>query len=242
MRALLEVWQPGESVGDLLERISERDVLGKQTAQRTQDMVDRVFGPRLLQPDDRAARWLKYFLAADGHPQTFREILFVYQARADDLLYDFTVERFWTACHEGALVLTAADALAFFDQASHLGLLPEPWSQQVQVKVARGLLAALRSYGFLREDTRGRKEIVPYRLSDAGLAYLAHELHFRAVPDGDLVEHPDWALFGLDRTTVLERLDALGAEAGLLVQRAGSVVRISWSHPSMEALIDATTR
>jgi hypothetical protein len=41
---------------------------------------------------------------------------------------------------------------------------------------------------------------------------------------------------------VLERLDALGAEAGLLVQRAGSVVRISWSHPSMEALIDATTR
>jgi hypothetical protein len=112
----------------------------------------------------------------------------------------------------------------------------------VQVKVARGVLGALREFGFVREDKRRRREIVPYRITDGGVAFLAHELHLRGLADAAVVEHPDWGLFGLGRDQMLDRLDGLGPAAGLFVQRAGSVVRITWSHSSMESLINALTR
>ena len=242
LRTLLQCWNPGEDYSAFMRRVQRIDVLSKQTDRRARDMVQEVFRPRLLMPDDRAARALKQFLAAGGNSQTFKEALFLYEARAEALLYDFTILRFWPACRSGALLMTLDDVLTFFDEAVQTGRLSSPWSKQVQIKVARGVLGALRDFGFLREEKQGRREIVLYRMTDAGVAYLAHELHFRGLPDATVVEHPDWALFGLDRTNALQRLDALGPQAGLLVQRAGSVVRITWSHPSMEALVHALTR
>jgi hypothetical protein len=242
LRDLLQHWQPGESAADLLARTQQADVLGKQTAYRTRDMVRRVFRPRLLMPDDRAARALKVWVEQGGDQQTFRELIFLYEARADDLVYDFTVRQFWPACRSGQLTLSVNEVLAFFDEAARDGRLPKPWSPQVQVKVARGVLGALREFGFLREDKNHRREIVLYRLTDAGLAYLVHDLHFAGLADATLVEHPDWGLFGLDRRHLLERLDALDERAGLIVQRAGDVVRLSWSHASMESLLYAFTR
>jgi hypothetical protein len=79
-------------------------------------------------------------------------------------------------------------------------------------------------------------------MTDRGILYLVHELHFRGMPDAVVVEHSDWRLYGLDRAHLLDRLDILGPGAGLLIQRAGSVVRITWSHSSMESLIHALTR
>lgn len=241
IRTLLQHWTPGEEPLAFLKRIQQSDALGKQTAQRTRDMVMRVFYPRLLTPDDRAARYLKQVLASGGNGQTFKELLFLYEARTEDLLYDFTTLKFWPACRSGALLMEIDDVLAFFDKAVQSGQLPTPWSKQVQVKVARGVLGALREFGLIREDTRGHREIVPYRMTSGSVAYLAHELHFRGLPDAAVVEHPDWGLFGLGRDQVLDRLDPLGPAIGLLVQRAGSVVRITWTHSSMESLINALT-
>ncbi len=242
IRTLLGLWTPGVDRSEFLERIQQTGALGKQTAYRTKDMVNRVFRPRLLTPDDSAARALKQFLEEGGANQTLKELLLLYEARSDDLLYDFIKQRFWTLAYAGALVFQVEDVLAFFGEAAHDGRLPQPWSKQVQVKIARGILGALRDFGFLREDKRGRREIVMYRMTDAGIAYLAHELHFCGLPDGTLVGHADWGLFGLDRVHLLNRLDALGPQAGLVVQRAGSVVQITWSHSSMESVVHALTR
>jgi len=195
----------------------------------------------LLTPDDTAARALKQFLEAGGNPQTFKELLFLYEARSEALLYDFVVMKFWPMCRSGALLITIDDALAFFQAAVQGGHLTQPWSDQVQLKVARGVLGALREFRFIREDKRRRREIVPYRITDGGVAFLAHELHLHGLSDAAVVEHPDWGLFGLGRDQVLDRLDGLGPAAGLFVQRAGSVVRITWSHSSMESLINALT-
>ena len=239
LRALLQIWQPGDDPLELQRRVSESDLLGKQTARRARDMVKEVFRPRLLTPDDRAARWLKRFLEAGGEPQAFRELLFLYEARAEAILYDFVLLVFWPACRSGALVLAVDDVLSFFDNAVQSGHIERPWAQQSALRTASAILASLRGFGFLRLDQRGQREIVRYRVSDAAVAYLAHDLHLSGLPDADVVEHPDWGLFGLDRENVLDRLDALGPGAGLVVQRAGSVVRITWSHQSMESLIDA---
>jgi len=49
-RDLLRLWQPGESAAVLAERVLQTNVLGKSTARRVQDIVQRVFAPRYLNP------------------------------------------------------------------------------------------------------------------------------------------------------------------------------------------------
>lgn len=242
MRKLLHTWEPGTSAKDLSDKVQHEGVLGKQTAYRTKDLVNRVFRPRMLLPDDRAARALKRYIEGQGAASTFRELLFLHHGRSDALLFDFTVLRYWPMALSGALVVSIEDVLAFFDDAEQRGRIADPWSSQVQLKVARGVLGALREYGLIREVTRRRREIVPYRMSDQAVAYLAHDLHFRDVPDSFVVAHEDWALYGLGPDQALDRLEGIAPKMGMAVQRGGSLVRISWNHPSMESLVDDIAR
>ncbi|MBI3301492.1 MAG: DUF1819 family protein [Deltaproteobacteria bacterium] len=137
-----------------------------------------------------------------------------------------------------------ADVLAFLADAAARGHIPRPWSDRVQVRIARGLLAMLRDVGLLREQRRGQqeREIVPFRMSDAGVACLARDLHKAGRSDYALCGHSDWGLFGLGRQEVIDRLDGLGENRGLIIQRAGSVVSITWRVQSMEELLDVLTR
>ncbi len=242
IRALLQLWQPGDDALTFQRHVTEIDIVGKQTARRARDLVKEVFRPRLLTPDDRQARWLKRYSEAGGESQLFKEALFLYEARAEAVLYDFVIMEFWPACLSGTLTLGVDEVLDFIREAALSGRIGKPWSESNQRRVASAIMVALRGFGFLRGDKTGRREIARYRVSDPMVAYLAHDLHFRDLPDATVVEHSDWGLFGLNREGTLDRLDALGPRAGLIVQRAGSVVRITWSHQSMESLIDALTR
>ncbi len=189
-------------------------------------------------PTDDPARRLKKLMDNGLPRKLFSEVLFLYAARADRLLYDFTTEVFWPACRRRRSMLTRDDVMAFIAEATDAGRIAQAWSSKVQVKIARAVLSTLRDVGFLREERRGHREIVSYYLSDEGVAYLAHELHDTGLSDSPMSEHPDWRLFGLDRGRVLGRLDNLAEDQGMLVQRAGSVVRITWRYESVEELID----
>lgn len=236
-RTLVQHWIPGEEVDHFVDRVLRDNMLARLTAYRTKDIVRRVFARRFLVPTDAPARRLKR-LMDHGPRKLFAEVLFLYAARADPLLYDFTSEVFWPACRRGRSVLTRDDVVAFLAEAADRGLIEQPWSANVQVKIARGVLSTLRDVGFLREERRGHREIVSYYLSDEGAAYLAYELHETGLSDSAMCEHPDWLLFGLDRGRVLGRLDNLAENKGMLVQQAGSVVRITWKYESVEELID----
>ncbi len=241
MRLLIKAWNPGADDQQFLAQVREADMLGRQTAQRTRDLVQRVFRRRLLQPNDVPAQYLKLIIENDGDSRTFKELLFLYTARTEALLYDFTVECFWPAHNAGELYLRLEDVQDFLREAVERGDLPKPWTPTTQTKISRSVLGALRDFGFLHEKRRGYREIVRYYPTDFTVAYLAYELHFTNLPDGLLVEHPDWELFGLKREQVLNRLDELDDRASLIVQQAGSVVSISWLYKTMEALIDAYT-
>ena len=122
------------------------------------------------------------------------------------------------------------------------GRIAPPWSDSVSVRIGRCLLALLRDLGLLREVHRGRKEIVAYRMSDAGAALLARDLHESGLSDAAMCEHADWRLFGMSRGDVVSRMSDLGEAAGLIAQSAGSVVRITWTVKSIEGLIDVLAR
>jgi hypothetical protein len=239
VRLLLQTWIPGEDDQALLKRVRESGLLGRQTAQRTYDLVFRVFRYRLMQPSDLPARRLKRIVEQDGDPQTFKQLLFLYTARADALLYDFTVERYWPAYNGGELILRPQDVQDFLKEAAEDGRLARTWSATTQVKISRSVIGALRDFGFLYEDRRGYREIVEFHPADFTVAYLAYDLHLAGLTDSATVEHPDWGLFGLTHERVLNRLDGLDERAGLIVQRAGSVVRVTWLRTTMEEVIDA---
>ena len=95
------------------------------------------------------------------------------------------------------------------------------------------------SIGFLRQEKRYQYDYIFYRPGDFTIAYLAYDLHLSGMTDNALVEHSDWGLFGFSRSQVLERLAQIDKKAGMILQQAGSVVRITWLCNDMEGLIRA---
>ena len=241
-RRLLEHWSPGETLDDFTRRVQEEGLLGNSTAYRTRDVVRRVFAPRFLRPSDKPARILQQVIASGLPGRVFTELLFVFAARQDPLVYDFTIREYWPAVRRGRPVLDTNPMLSFLSEAHYDGRLDNQWSEKVSVRIARCVLGLLRDVGFLREVVRGRREIVDYRMSDEGAAILARELNESGVTDSSLCNHPDWGLFGMTPSEVVEKMDGIGEHRGVIVQSAGSVVHFTWVVKSIEELIDVLTR
>lgn len=241
-RRLLEQWRPEETLDEFTRRVQEEGLLGNSTAYRTRDLVRRVFAPRFLKPSDKPARILKQVLASGLPGRVFSELLFVFAARQDSLVYDFTIREYWPASRRGRAIMDTDSMLSFLSEAHYDGRLDNQWSEKVSVRVARSVLGLLRDVGFFREVVRGHREIVNYRMSDEGAAILARELNEAGVTDSSLCNHPDWGLFGMTPSEVVERLDGIGEHRGVIVQRAGSVVHFTWVVKSIEELIDVLTR
>ena len=241
-RRLLAVWNADESLDDFARRVQGEGLLGNSTAYRTRDVVRRVFAPRLLRPNDQPARLLKAVISLGLPGRVFTELFFVFTARQDPLVYDFTIRDFWPAARRGRMVMDTDLVLSFLSEAQLDGRLDNEWSHNVAVRIARCVLGLLRDVGFLRERVRGRREVVDYRISDEAVALLARELHESGATDASLAEHPDWGLFGLREPEVVQRLDAIAEQRGLLVQRAGSVVHYTWGVKSLEELVNVLAR
>ena len=205
-------------------------------------MVRRVFAPRYLKPTDKPARTLQKILSSGLPGRVFTELLFLYTARQDPLVYDFTIREYWPAAKRGRNVMGTDPMLSFLSEAHYDGRLDNQWSESVSVRIARCVLGLLRDVGYLREVTRGRREIVNYHMSDEGAGLLAKELQENGVTGSSLCAHPDWGLFGMTESEVLERLDSLGEHRGVIVQRAGSVIHFTWTVNSIEELIDVLSR
>lgn len=242
-RMLADRWRPGETAADFIHRAMKDGFLGRYTEYRARDILRRVFARRYMVPDSRPVALLKTILTHRLPARTFTEAVFLYSCRADPLIRDFAVNVLWPAELRGRSYLSVEDTLAFLADAAAAGHIPTPWSLPVQKKIGRGLLGMLRDVGLVRETTRtGPREIVPYEMSDEGIAILARELHEQGLTDSSVCEHPDWQLWGMDRGGVLERMHRLGDSRALVVQHAGSVVRMTWKVSSMEELVHALAR
>lgn len=241
-RALLRVWKPRESFNEFSERVLREDTLGRMTAYRAKDIVQRVFARRYLRPDNHPALFLKRLLEGGQPGQLFSDLCLLYSARNDDLIRDVVTQLYWPALSEGRLALAASHVVEFLRHAEREGRIEAPWSEQVKLKVARGVLKAMADFGLLVEVRRGRRELVYFRPTDRTIVFLAYDLHFLGSTDAGVVDHKDWALFGLGHRDVASALDRLSGEGWWLAQVAGSVVRITWKHGSMEEVVDALAR
>jgi hypothetical protein len=241
-RDLLGAWQPGESAAALAERVLKTDLLGKSTARRVKDIVQRVFAPRYLYPEECPALYIKKLVERHTAGDWFRDLCLLYAARADRLVRDGVTVLLRNACDEGRIALSVDAVVAFLREAGQNGMMAQPWSLEVTKKIARGLLKVLTEFGFLTQRGHGPREIRHYRPHPLAIAYLALDLHFRGATDAAVTSHPDWQLWVLDEPMVRNHLDELSHIGLWIFQAAGAVVRITWNVSSMEEAVDALAR
>lgn len=231
---LAEFWRKGETPHAFADRAQKEGPLGNATAYRSKDIVRRVFIPRFLKPNDRPARVMKAVLETRLNPSVFRELVFLFAARNDPLVRDFAVKEFWPNVRRGFGKMDVDSVLSFFSEAVMDGKIEKPWSEQVSKKVARGILGLFRDIGFLRNGPYNSKEIVDYRITDKSIAIISYLIREEGYSDAALVEHSDWSLFGLDRQSLIGRMQLIHEEEGLLIQHAGEVVSIYWKLKSLD--------
>jgi len=236
---LIKNWQPTEPAFMYAKRVQSDGILTKKTATRASNLVSEAFAAWLLQPDASAACWLQKLIGRGVDRQVIQQLLFLFKARAEAVLYDYVIERFWPGYHEGALYLQTGEIIEFLRWAQENGRVERRWAEYTRERLAYGILGALKEVGILREEKRTLYTYNPLEINRFTLIYLAYELHFAGQTDAALVDHPDWHLFGLERARVVERLSELGEQGGLIVQQAGSVVRLTWMHASMDEVLDA---
>ncbi len=233
---LLARWQPGESAPALRDIVIAEGLLPKATAYRTSDIVMRVFAPRYLRDGGDPAKWLKKLVNSGWQVDKLSQLLLIYTARANPILRDFIAEVYWPHYRAGAHFIHRQEGMNFLKSASAAGKFRNQWSDAMQTKVVRYLFASLTDFRLTRNLPKNQREILPFAILPPTTAFLAHELHFSGITDSNLLDHPDWGLFGLDHYAVLQELRKISAH--LIVQSAGDLVRIAWTHKSMEEFIN----
>jgi len=230
MRTLVRHWPPSEesTVG---VATFVHSALAKQTSARSLDTFNRAFKPRFLDGDPKQAWRIVRPVEDQGWTaEQIRPLYYWITARNDKLLYQYATE-FLAGQERGFPRVDSEHAALWITSTIRpVGLA---WTSTVTIKVARGLLAALRDFGLLAGDAK--KRFVTGHLSMATFAYIAFALHRQGVSGNMLVDHPDWRLFFLTTRQQRERLFMEANQARLLnYQAAGSLVSIDFPSNSFE--------
>lgn len=205
------------------------------SARRLRNIVIEAFAPRYLADGARPARLLK---ALQGRiPQLdLRQMLFLYTCRANPILADFIMEVYWQRYGAGAQAVSKDEARSFIRRAVGRGRTTTRWAESTIIRVSNYLLGICADYGLLGSMRADARAIIQFRITPVTTSVLAHELHFRGLGDSALVHHPEWGLFGLEPTDVLQELKRLALRGEIIVQSAAAITQIGWRHKSVEEL------
>ena len=234
MRQLVRLWSDAPARA-LRDDVLRSNVLNKKTRARLADVYRRAFLPRFLEgPIPNAWKLARPLEEADAPIQVLRPVYYWISAKAESLLGDFCRD---FILPRQAIVRAGIETREVVHWLAQKGC---PWSEAVVVRVARGLLAALRDFGIL--EGRAQKRLANVLLPTPGFAYLARCLRETGAVSHSLLNHPDWQLFLLHADEV-ERLFLLAHQERLLeYHAAGSTVSISFPTKSIEEYAHVVTQ
>lgn len=236
-KVLLRLWEPEMSSTSLYVIALESGQFPDMTARRLHNLVAECFTPRYLKQATPAAHYLKRLACVLPNTELL-PLFLLYTCRANEVLNDFISKVYWERYGAGYRDVGSEEAKIFLERGLDDGKMVKRWSDSTCRKVAAYLVGCCADYGLLESGMRTRRKILPFRITSALVAYLAYDLHFSGLGDNALLEHPEWALFGLERSEVLEELKRLARRDFLIVQTAGDAIKISWSYSSMEEVCD----
>ncbi len=237
-RVLLDLWQQGMDAAALTRAALHSGQFPNMSARRLRNFVVECFMPRYLVNEGAPAMLLKTLDGALSNRES-EQLMFIYTCRANPILADFVREIYWQAYAAGRETLDNEEARAFVMRANQDGRTTVPWSESMVRRVSAYLTGCCADFGLLEKGRRTVRRILPFRIESRTAVILAYELHFAGCGDNALMNHPDWALFGLDAPDVLDELKRLTRKGYVIVQHAGGVTRIGWPYKSMRELSNA---
>ncbi|HMR67609.1 MAG TPA: DUF1819 family protein [Anaerolineae bacterium] len=240
-KLLINLWQPGMSSSELQAVALSSGYFPNISARRLRNLISEYFVPCYLQDDGEPAILLRN-LQVTLTKKEFEQLLFIFTCRIHTVLADFIRELYWPSYAAGWDTISNEEAYKFVIRDVEDGKTTTTWSENTARRVARYLTGYCADFGLLEKGQTSTKRIVPYRLEQRVAAILVYDLRFAGHGDNSIVAHPDWALFGLEPPDVIDELKRLALKDWLIVQAAGSVIRIGWKYQNMEEVIDALTR
>lgn len=234
MRLLVRSWDAG-----LENRQNRRSklgsILGKASRARAADTYRRAFLPRFIQGDPPEAwRIVRPLESRDFPLEIVRPVYYWVTARSEPLLRDFVLEKLPEYVSAPYKQVRVEETCAWIEKK--LKAAGQRWSPVVTLKVARGLLSALRDFGILKG--RAKKQIAPAYLPLESFSYIAFALYSLGASGEGLLTYPDWRLFLLPPKAVeLLFLDA-HQHHFLGYQAAGRIIRIDFTARNYEEMAD----
>ena len=226
MRQLVRTWSDAP-VAEQRDSGVRSNILNKGTRTRLADVYRRAFLPRFVAGPIPNAWKLVRPLEDVGAPiHLVRPVYYWISAKAEPLLGDF--------CREFILPRQALvrGGIGTEEVLTWLAGKGCPWSEAATIRVARGLLAALRDFGIL--EGRARKRLANLALPVPAFAYLAFCLRRQGAASRSLLAHEDWQLQLLTPGDV-EHLFLMAHQEKLLeYHAAGSTVSVNFPTDSLE--------
>ncbi len=230
MRRLVLEW---DGTPDCLERLVSANVLSSPSRRRARDVMIRTFMPRFVRSDPPDLwRSVSVLERAGWRRESLLPIHYYAAASAEPLLWDFAVDFLAGREGRGQPEVRTEDAVQFIRQSPSDRFSNGRWSATVSLKVARGLLAALRDFGILAGAAK--KRIVPLYLPTESFAFVAMIRQQIHVKGRAALSDPCWRLFYLHDTAVEELFLAAHQRKLLAYHAAGSVVRIEFPAPTVQ--------
>ncbi|MGH7493135.1 MAG: BrxA family protein [bacterium] len=238
MRQLTKLWSDAP---DVAEQLVAQNPLALPSRARAKDVIIRAFVPRFVRSDPpNLWKALSIFEAQSAGIEIIRPIHYLAAARAEPLIADFVREFLIPRQQRGILEITAAQAMGFIKESPVEKFGGLRWSGSVQIKVAQGLLAALRDFGILQGSVK--KRLAPFYLPTTAFCFIAFVLHLRQ-PSGDrLLADPAWQLFFLSPALVERMFFEAHQERLLEYHAAGRVIRIEFPAQTMDEYAYALTQ
>ena len=236
-KGLLQLWQPGFKAKQLYSLALESGNFPNVSARRLRNIVAECFAPRYLVSNDYPACLLKS-LEGNISSSILRQLLLLFTARANQVLYDFISSVYWGRYAAGHSIITNEDSREFVIDANENGRTSRPWSESMIKRVSSYLLGCSADFGLLESGRKRNRKIIPFRMEQLAFVFLAYDLHFQGLGDNSLVNHPDWQLYGLQPPDVRDELKRLAKKGFFIIQTAGDSVHIGWQYTNWEELID----
>ena len=202
-----------------------KDVLPKATQARAKDTFIRAFEPRFISGSP-ALGWKLCLAIEDRLPSSEVARAFYYwlTARAESILYRFVAEELFQQARSGVSAVGSVELAHWVKKTCAAD--GKHWSDVVNIKVARAMLAALRDFGILAGSSK--KHIAAANLPLESFCLIAFCLRMVCFDHQEMTAHPDWRLFLLSPDNV-ERLLLEAHQHGWLdYQAAGGVTRIEF--------------
>jgi hypothetical protein len=229
-KTLLSLWDVDAAVDENIRRLRRENVFGKASRSRVEDIL-AIFRQRYLTKEP-VTKALVTLVRGKFPAAALERLLYFHSARADRLLLDAVTQILFPLHTKGLVDINVPDFQRSLAKWVDEGKTTGHWSGPTIVRVAQGLLSALRDFGVLRGAVN--KKIAPTYFPIESFAYVVFFLKQRQASGAKLVELPDWKLFFLTRGEV-ERCLFEAHQCGLLEYHvAGSVTRLTFPAETLE--------